>query len=155
MQKIISKIFLDNISFISQTNYKPNELDSLYLRALELRIDLLLSSGNKYIEINNNTKRIVDHSISPIYNFVTSEELVRLTRKKKKGVDVYRMSHKIISKDTIDINFSTFTATSKGKELNCALHCGGTNGYQPDIRFALTKENLAWVVIENRFSPSR
>jgi hypothetical protein len=126
-------------------------LDSLYLRALGLRVDLVLSSGDKYFEINKNTYRIKGQKISPIYRFVTNEELIKLTKKVKEGVIVHRMSHKLISKDTIDVNFSTFTATSKGKQLYCALHCGGTEAYQPDIRFAWRNQEQYWYVIENRF----
>ncbi len=147
-------LFGFHCSLISQSMVEGRGLDSLYLRALKLRVDLLLSSGYKYFEINKNTDRIKEQSISSNYIFVTTEDLIKLSKNKKEGIEVYRMSHKLISSDTVDINFSLFTAHSKGTDLYCALHCGGTIGYHPDIRFALRKNDQVWEVIENRFSSS-
>jgi hypothetical protein len=140
---------------MSQTVIEPSELDSLYLRALGLRWDLLRSPQYKYFEINSNTERIKDLSISPIFKFVSIPELNELSKNKKRGIDVYRMDHKVISADTIDISLYILTAYSKEDVFICVVKGGGTLGYHTDIKFALRKEDSTWEVIENRFDTSK
>ena len=149
----ISIVFLVGVlhSPVAQSLIEPVELDSLYIRALELRVDLLNSSGYKYFEINDNTKRIKDHSLSPNFKFISTYELAQLNGKKNRGIDFYRMDHKLISTDTIEVSFYILTVFVKDEGFLCIVKGGGMIGYHTDIRFA-RKDDLTWEVIYNRFS---
>ena len=92
---------------------EPTELDSLYVRALNSRFDLTLSSGWNYVEMNNYGKRIADLNVSDRYKFLSNEELIDLSIKEKKTINIIRLTHKIIAKDTIDIIFGDVTVTAK------------------------------------------
>ena len=80
------------------------------------RFDLLLSSGYKYIESNEITNEIKDSmSSTSAYKFLTNEELLKVALRQKKELIMYRMTHKEISKDTIDVNFSQLSLIVKRK----------------------------------------
>jgi len=83
---------------------------------LNHRFDLLLSSGYKYIESNEITNEIKDSmSSTSAYKFLTNEELLKVALRQKKELIMYRMTHKEISKDTIDVNFSQLSLIVKRK----------------------------------------
>tara|TARA_R110002051_G_scaffold307680_2_gene378847 strand:- start:10 stop:519 length:510 start_codon:yes stop_codon:yes gene_type:complete len=140
---------------------EPSELDSLYVQALNSRIDVILGSGWNYVELNEYGKRIKNLDVSYRYKFLTNKELVDLSIQKKKTINVYRVLHKIISKDTIDINFGIVNVTAKRgiffsrgikfKKAEFSLSCGGTNGYQPDIRFVFNEKKKSWEILNNRY----
>ena len=88
-------------------------LDSIYINALNSRFDFLLSSGTKFIEPNEQTERIKDNFKNSVYAFFDSEELFDYAYKHGKKLRLYRITHKQISKDTIDINFGTLTLKVK------------------------------------------
>lgn len=131
-------------------------LDSIYIRSLKSRFDLLLSSGTKFIAPNEQTERIKNNFKHSVYVFFTSDELFDYAYKHGKTLRLYKITHKQISKDTIDINFNSLTLiVKKGiffknglhfKELNYSLDCGGTNGYIPDFRFVYDKINKSWII---------
>jgi hypothetical protein len=139
------------------TNNKTYEivaetLDSLYVRALNNRFDLILQSGWQYVEINEYGSRIKNLNVSDRYKFLTTEELIDISIKEKRTIDVLRVVHNVISKDTVDINFGYIGY--KGKRFNkveITVGCGGTMGYQPDIRFAFDSLSNKWRIIKNRF----
>lgn len=136
-------------------------IDKLYVEALNGRLDLILSSGEKYIEINDITSRIKNSINTEIFKFLSNEALIEIAIKQKKPIYVYRMTHKEISKDTIDVNFSELTLTAKRKihwykglrfkKATFGVACGGTNGYHPDFRFAWEANENKWEMIENKF----
>ena len=140
---------------------EPNELDSLYVRALNSRIDLILGSGWNYVEMSGYGKRISKLNVSDRIKFLTNEELIDLSIKKKKTINIIRMNHKIIAKDTIDIIFGDVSLTAKRgiffqrgirfKKAEFSVGCRGTNGYQPDIRFVFDRKENKWNLITNRF----
>lgn len=140
---------------------KPETLDSLYVEALNNRIDLLLQSGWQYVEMNEYGGRIKNLNVSSRYKFLTTDELINLSIKEKKTISVLRVVHNIISKDTIDINFGHIGFKGKRKlhfykgirfkKAEISISCGGTNGYQPDIRFVLDKKANKWKITQNRF----
>lgn len=149
-----------------QTTNKLNsitqiELDVLYYRALNKRFDLILTSGWHYVEMTENTKRIPDLNASERFKFLTKKELIKLSTKKKKAISLIRLNHKIVSKDTIDINFGNVSFTVKRgifinhgiyfTQTNFSLVCGGTNGYQSDIRFVFDPKRKQWNMLTNRF----
>lgn len=140
---------------------EPETLDSLYVTALNNRIDLLLQSGWHYIEMNEYGSRIKNLNVPDRYKFLTTDELIDLSIKEKRTINVLRVVHKEISKDTIDINFGYIGFTGKRKlhfykgirfrKAEITVGCGGTNGYQPDIRFAFDSLTNGWKIIQNRF----
>lgn len=157
---LIIAIFV-SIGFQNPNSYK-SEIENLYLEALNQRFDLMLSSGYKYIELNEVTSEVKNRIPSnSIFKFLTNEELIRVAIKKKRDLKIYRMTHKEISKDTLDINFSHLSLTAKRKihwnkglkfiKAEYKLSCGGTNGYEPDFRFVKDVESNTWKMIKNKF----
>ncbi len=133
-------------------------LDSIYIKALNSRIDLQLSSGWKFIEPNEQTERIknnFDHN--SVYKFLSADELFDYAYKHGNTLKLFRITHKQISKDTIDINFGDLALKvrkgiffKKGlhfREANYSLACGGTNGYIPDFRFVYHTQTKTWKII--------
>ncbi|AFU67085.1 hypothetical protein P700755_000005 [Psychroflexus torquis ATCC 700755] len=140
---------------------EKGELDSIYVQVLNSRFDLLLSSGWKYIELNENGKRISKLNVSDRYKFLTNEELIDLSIKGKKTIRVLRLTHKIIGIDTVDVNFGIVNITGKRKihfnnglrfkKADFALECGGTNGYVPDMRFVFDRKKNNWELIDGKY----
>lgn len=132
-------------------------LDSIYIKALNSRFDFLLSSGTKFIEPNEQTERIKNNFKNSVYAFLNSDELFDYAYKHGKTLKLYRITHKQISQDTIDVNFSDLALTVKKgiffnnglhfREANYSLGCGGTNGYIPDFRFAYNRIINTWIII--------
>ena len=142
----------------NQEQIDKQTLDSIYIKALNSRFDLQLSSGQKFIEPNEQTERIknnFDHN--SVYNFLSADELFDYAYKHGKTLKLYRVTHKQISRDTIDINFGDLSlSVKKGvffknglhfREANYSIACGGTNGYIPDFRFVYDKEKNIWKII--------
>ncbi|AXT54608.1 hypothetical protein D1815_02150 [Aquimarina sp. AD1] len=162
---MITLILLIGINFngnAQNDSIKSTELDKLYIQALNSRFDLLLSSGWKYIELNENGRRISKLNVSEQYKFLTNEELIDLSIKKKKTIRVLRLTHKIIGTDTVDVNFGIVNVTGKRKihfnnglkfkKVDFALNCGGgTNGYVPDMRFVLNRKKNDWELIDGKY----
>lgn len=150
---------LVQIQVVAQTEkIDVSVLDSLYVIALNNRIDNLLSSGYKYIEPSEQTERIKNMQVSDRYKFLTSNELTKLSLQEKRTLSLIRIGHKFISKDTIDINLGNagYTATKKKHAdgttytyIDIALSCGGTRGYQPSMRFVYDKTKKEWVLTFN------
>ena len=140
---------------------KPEILDSLYVTALNNRIDLLLQSGWHYVEMNEYGNRIKNLNVPDRYKFLTTDQLIDLSIKEIKKINVLRVVHKVISKDTIDINFGYIGFKGKRKlhfykgirfkKAEITVGCGETNGYQPDIRFVFDNVTNEWKIIKNRF----
>lgn len=140
---------------------KQIELDSLYVKALNNRFDLILQSGWHYVEMNEYGKRISEMNVSDRFKFLNNKELINLSINEKKTVRIIRMNHKTIAKDTVDITFGDVSVTAKRgiffyigitfKKVDFSVGCGGTNGYQPDIRFVYDRKEKRWNIIENRF----
>ncbi|APY06814.1 hypothetical protein BWZ20_00225 [Winogradskyella sp. J14-2] len=160
-------IILTLIGFLSfgQENelnsIEKTELDSIYVKALNNRFDLLLSSGWKYIELNEIGQRISKLNVSDRYKFLTNEELIDLSIKQKKTIRILRLTHKIIGIDTVDVNFGIVNVTGKRKihfnnglkfkKADFALDCGGTNGYVPDMRFVFDRKKNNWELIDGKY----
>ncbi|MDC6390827.1 hypothetical protein PP182_19230 [Maribacter sp. PR1] len=155
-------LILANSSINGQNeSIQPADLEGLYTRALNSRVDLILAGGWNYVELNEYGKRIKDLDVSDRYKFLTNKELIDLSIRKKKTINVYRVLHKSIAKDTIDINFGIVNVTAKRgiffsrgiklKKAKFNLSCGGTNGYQPDIRFVFNDEKKIWEIVYNRY----
>ena len=140
---------------------EKSEIDSIYVKALNSNFVLLLSSGWKYIELNENGKRISNLNVSDRYKFLTNEELIDLSIKQRKTIKIYRLTHKIIGIDTVDVNFGIVNVTGKRKihfnnglkfkKADFALDCGGTNGYEPDMRFVFDRKKNNCELIDGKY----
>ena len=140
---------------------EPSELETLYVKALNSRFSLLLSSGWNYVELNEYGSRISKMDVSDRYKFLTNEELIKLSIKKKKSIRIIRLTHKIVANDTVDINFGEVNLTAKRKihfknglkfkKAEFLLNCGGTNGYEPDMRFVFNDEKKEWELKSGKF----
>lgn len=150
-------LLLETIPNNQEQIYKQT-LDSIYLKALNSRLDLQLSSGQKFIEPNEQTERIKNNfDQNSVYKFLSADELFDYAYKHGKTLKLYRVTHKQISKDTIDINFGDLVLkVKKGiflknglhfREANYSLACGGTDGYIPDFRFVFDKQTKTWKII--------
>lgn len=146
----------------NQEQIDKQTLDSIYLKALNSRIDLQLSSGWKFIEPNEQTERIKNNfNQNSVYKFLSSDELFDYAYKHGKTLKLYRVTHKQISKDTIDINFGDLALkVEKGiflknglhfRQANYSIACGGTDGYMPDYRFVYDKQTKTWRIIGGRY----
>ncbi|MEO9870700.1 hypothetical protein [Ekhidna sp.] len=129
------------------------DLDSLYVRTIRSQIGLAISSGHKYFEVTPNTERIKDHVGIAVFKFLSDSELIDKAIKEKRPITIYRVVHKIISTDTVDVNFGEVTVTAKrtillGKKANFAVGCGGTNGYIPNKRFVYYSTDEEWKEVE-------
>jgi hypothetical protein len=154
---LLLKTITDN-----QEQVDKQTLDSIYIKALNSRFDLLLSSGQKFIEPNEQTERIKKNfDQNSVYKFLSSDELFDYAYKQGKTLKLYRVTHKQISNDTVDINFGDLTLeVKKGiffknglhfREANYSIACGGTNGYIPDFRFVYDKQTKTWRIIGGRY----
>lgn len=145
----------------NQKQITKQTLDSIYIKALNNQFDLLLSSGQKFIEPNEQTERIknsFDHN--SVYKFLSSKELFNYTYKHGKTLKLYRIMHKQISNDTIDIQFGNLTLTVKKgfsiknglhfRKANYVLDSDVTNRYIPDFRFVYNKEEKTWNIVDGK-----
>ena len=133
---------------------KQRELDSLYIRTIRSQLGLVLSSGDKYFEITNETERIKDKVGISTFIFMTHKELIDRSLRERKSLTVNYMTHKIISKDTVDINIRYKTLTAKRcihfnhglktRKVRIGFPCGGTDGYVPTARFAYNFATKTW-----------
>ena len=140
---------------------EPTELDKLYVKALNSRFDLILASGWNYVELNEYGMRIKNLNVSDRYKFLTEKELIDLSLKEKKTINVMRVIHETIAKDTVDLNFGIvkvnaerkihFNQGLKFKKAEFNIGCAGGNGYEPDIRFVFDQQENNWKIISNRF----
>ena len=144
------------------SNSDKSEIENLYAEALNHRFDLLLTSGYKYIEINEMTSQVKDKiPTNSIYKFLNNEELIKLALREKRDLNIYRMTHREISNDTIDINFSHLRLSAKKKvhwnkglkfkKAEFRLSCGGTDVYEPDFRFVKQTKTDDWKLVKNKF----
>ncbi len=137
-------------------------IDSLITKSLNSRFDLLLSSGIKYIEPNEYVLKVKGKISYPYKLLVGNELFNKAYDQKNHSLELIRVIPKIISKDTIDINFGqVFLKIKKGLYFKPILHfkkamfsisCGGTNGYQPDFRYVYDLNNRCWKNISEKYA---
>ncbi|OJJ22799.1 hypothetical protein BKI52_00155 [marine bacterium AO1-C] len=166
MKLLNSILFLILISLSIQAQnpaITDTELTNLYVRALNSRFDLLLTSDWKYIEMNKAGQQIKNLNISNRYKFLTNEELVELSLSKEKKILVHRLTHKITDQNTVDINFTSIllSATRKtnpsngtrNKKIIYEVEPKDSKAYQPDIRFVRDEKKKTWKMVTCRFGP--
>ena len=143
------------VNITAQKELKQNDIDTLYVKALEQRFDWMLSSGYKYVDIQSQSDAPQKVFLNNMIKVLSQNEITEISRKEKKEFKVYTMSYRIISNDTVDVNFSEYKLKGlkrKGKnsplaeisECNC-----GVEVYQPDFRFVLTENR--WQIIMSKF----
>jgi hypothetical protein len=143
------------INCFGQEKLGQNDIDTLYVKALQQRIDWTLSSGYKYLDIGNQTNAPQTIFAEGQIKILPQDEIIKISRKENKEFTVYTISYRIISPDTVDVNFGEYKLKGlkkKGKHSPLAeiseCKCGVVN-YKPDIRFVLI--NNKWKIIESKF----
>jgi hypothetical protein len=110
---LIFAFLISNSIFGQSDKLSSAELDSMYIKTLNSQIDIALTSGHNYFEINENTNRIKNMISVDVFKFKTNGELIDEAIKEKKTWIAYRMNHKIISIDTVDVNIGQLSVSAK------------------------------------------
>jgi hypothetical protein len=132
-------------------------LNKLYRKALTESSNYLNSFGWNYIlaEVSNENLKKTDSFKD--YTFLDSNTVKNyLIENKLKAINCIELSHKIISKDTIDINWKLRSIVlgkkkrknrkSRSDKFNLFFSgCGLTLGYKPNCRFFFDKQKNDWV----------
>ena len=157
---LIILILTCTLSRAQNESASQKDLDILYTQALNSDIAAILSSGWKYIYPDENGVRIKKLNVADRYKFLSFNELKDLSIKRKKTIVLRRVWHKIIDKDTIDINieFIKYTAIRKihfnnglkFKKVEIEKVEDSTKDYEPDFRFSYNSETETWEMIFNR-----
>ena len=148
-------IFLFTVNILAQETLPQNVIDTIYVKALYQRVDLQLSSGYKYFDIQNQSFAPQRIFVGGQIKILTQDEITEISRKEKKELTVYTMKYYIASKDTIDVNFGEYKLKGlkkKGKHSPLAeiSECKCPKmPYEPDVRFALIKDK--WIVIKSKY----
>ena len=152
---IFTLTYLFAINCFGQKKLSQNDIDTLYVKALQQRMDWALSSGYKYLDIYNQTNAPQTILTEGQIKILNQDEIIKISRKENKEFTVYTISHKIISKDTVDVNFGKYKLKGLKKKGKKSPHaeiseckCGVAN-YKPDIRFVLI--NNKWKIIKSKF----
>lgn len=139
----------------AQEKLSQNDIDTLYVKALQQRIDWSLSSGYKYVDIDNQSSAPQKIFSTGLIKILPQEVIIEISRKENKEFTVYNMSYLMISQDTVDVNFGEYKLKGLKKrgrnspraeisECKC-----GTEKYEPDIRFVFI--NNKWKIIRSKF----
>ena len=144
-------------SYGQYENISSSELDSMYFKTLQSQY-LFLVNGTIYVENNEFTERLKNIEELEYFKFMSTDELIKESLKTKKELDVIRVVHRVISKDTIDVNIGYLSVKArrvlhfnkglKFKKADFKLSCGGTNGYQPTGRFVYNLRDKKWSKLE-------
>jgi hypothetical protein len=140
----------------AQEKLAQNDIDTLFVKALQQRMDWMFSSGYKYVDIDEQSDAPQKIFKSPI-KVLSKNDIIDISHKEKKELTVYTMEYKIISTDTVDINFGDYNLKAlrkKGKNSPLAeitqFKCGIEGDYEPDIRFVFI--NNKWKIIKSKFT---
>lgn len=135
-----------------------DELNTLYIRTIESFDYPKNLNTDQYFEVTANTERIKDRISQPHFKFLTDHELIHKAIKEHGAITANRVVHKIISKDTVDINLGSIEVTANRgiffryglhfRKANFALACGGTEGYIPTARFVRNVASNEWSKIK-------
>ncbi len=155
---IMTILILTGFQSLGQSEKLPSsELDSMYFRTIQTQCFFLVN-GTIYVVTDQFTERIKDIKELRYLNFMTSDDLIKESLKTRKNLDVIRVSHKLISSDTIDINISYLDVKARRAlhfykglrfiKADFKVACGGTNGYVPTCRFVFDKTDEKWIKLE-------
>ena len=155
---IVSILFSTQI-YGQSNNISLPELDTLYFQTIQSQM-FFIQNATFYVEINETTKRLKNIEELNYLKFVPNDELIKESLKTKKNLKVIRVTHKIISQDTIDINIGYldvkarralhFNRGLKFIKADFKLSCGGINGYIPTGRFIYSSSDKKWNQIDNK-----
>lgn len=148
-------ILLFAVDCLGQESLRQADIDTLYVKAIQQRTDWSLSSGTTYLDVDNQTNAPQLLFAEGPIKVLPQSEIIKISRKEKKEFTVYTLAYRIISQDTVDVNFSEYKLKGlkkKGKNSPLAeiseCTCGVIN-YKPDIRFVLIDNK--WEVISSKF----
>lgn len=155
---IITIALFNTQTYGQSKDVSSSELDSMCVKTIQAQM-FFLQGTTFYVEINETTKRLENIGELNYLIFKTSDELIKESLKLKRKLDVLRITNKIISTDTIDVNIGYLDLRTKRGlffdhglrfvKANFILKCGGTNGYTPTGRFVFDDNTEKWQKIEN------
>jgi hypothetical protein len=155
---IIVSILFNTLIYGQSNSISLPELDTLYFKTIQSQM-FFIQNATFYVEINETTKRLKNIEELNYLKFMSNEELIKESLETKRNLNVIRVTHKIISQDTIDINIGYLDVKAKRAlhfnrglkfvKADFKLSCGGTNGYIPTGRFIYNSSNNKWNQIEN------
>lgn len=149
-------IFFIAVNCLAQETLPQNVIDTIYIKALQQRMDLQLSSSYYYFDLENQSFAPQKVFSECQIKILRQNEIMEISRIQKKELIVYTMKYHIISKDTVDVNFGEYQLKGlkkKGKNSPLAeineCKCKSVNNYEPDVRFVFSNDK--WVVIKSKF----
>lgn len=145
--KILIFLFSLHQGFGQEFQFKQKLIDSIYVKALNNRFDLILSDGWTYIELNDLGKRLSKLNVSNRFKFLSKNELNKIAKKEK--IYMIETYHKIINENTIDINFKFFSLSLIDGVISKNQITDKPKTYNPDMRFI--KEESNWNIKINVF----
>ena len=155
----MNKLLLFLTIIVSWSFHAQNEvakpLEKLYLKAIKARVDLTLINGEIYFEPNKIINQIKDSVQIPNFHFLENNRMVDNLITQYKVIILYRVAHKRISKDTMDVNFPTARLTladrniKKYKFKTMMFGRFDTKNYAPDLRFVFDHGSKDWILIKN------
>ncbi|GEM_PF-2565621 len=141
-------LLLTSTQIFAQKHY---DLEYMYISTLEYYFD-----SNQ----GNNIQLVVDTLVDSLPESLKGNRFIyylhadrALLNQKSRSFNLFRISHKIINQDTVDINIGGWTANVKkgffirnGKlsfrKIELAAWCGGTMGYIPTKRFVILEKKM-------------
>ena len=155
---IITIALFNTQTYGQSKNISSSELDSMCIKTIQSRM-FFLQGTTFYVEINETTKRLKNIEELNYLIFMTSNEMIKESLRLKRKLDVLRITHKIISTDTIDVNIGYLDLRTKRglffdhglrfSKANFILKSGGTNRYSPTGRFVFDNKEKKWREIGN------
>jgi len=151
---IVALLFVVNC--LAQETLPQNVIDTLYIKALRERVDLQLSGGYKYFDLQNQSIATQNLFVAGQIKILSQNEIIEISRKLRKELTVYTMEYYFVNKETVDINFGEYRLKGlkkKSKDSPLAeiseCKCKSVNSYEPDIRFALIENK--WIIVKSKF----
>jgi hypothetical protein len=125
--KTLTYYFSDSITLPDQKKFG----------CLLVKIDIETSSliknrgPNKFLYFNDSTEK---------------NKILSWPYRRNNGRSIYRINHKLIGRDTVDIIIGGWTIEEASrKKLFLGVWCGGTLGYIPEGRFIYNKASDKWI----------
>nr|WP_294936247.1 hypothetical protein [uncultured Flavobacterium sp.] len=141
----------------AQDKLPQRDIDTLFTKALIQRVDWQLTSGYKYVDLENQGNIPIEKFQNGMIKILPQNQIINVSRKEGKELTVHTLNYLIISRDTVDVNFGEYYVKglkAKNKKSPLAIitenKCQGTrDSYIPNIRFVLI--NGEWKIIRSKF----
>ena len=119
--------------------------------AISERLDLALTKGYKYIDLENQANVSQKKFSQSVIKILPQSEIIKISRKENKELEVYTIEYHAISKDTVNIFFGryylrAFNKKSKRQPL-AEIREMKLEQKKPDIQFVLIDNE--WKIIKS------